>query len=831
MEEVIFGIDIQSSDAEKNLASLTAKIADNRKLLREQKKALDEVNKTYGVGSKQSIQAAKGVDQLTAETKGLVAEQKQQVKQSEIVAGSLNDQRNQLNKLIKQYDNIPRGTQASKDLQKQIVALTAKVKKGEQATERFSRGVGSYKENVKQALNESGLFSKELRTLQTIQKTASAATGTLTKSTNLLSLAIKAIPIVAIVSAFIGLVKAFLSTQRGADALNRVLVPIKALFQGLIGVVQDLAVKGFDKLVKAINDPKAALEGLAKSIKEGIQERFNSFLDSITGVGRALVKLFKDRDLSGAIEEGKKALGSYVDAINPLKGITDAIADSTEGLNKKIQESFQTGKRIEQLTEQFQKLQVATTVPIARARLEFQKLREIAQDQTKTNEERVKALEGAKNKLDEITKTEEKLLDLQIKIKEAEQSLNDTDRSEALELENLKAQQLNVQSTNQKKKNSLVSLESGIQIKITKEKEKQLKLDSDSQKEKEKSLKDIQEGLQKENELLQQGIINEANLKKQAAAEEAKTKQELADKIVKIEQEKENELKKLRLEAVELEIEALRFKNDLTIEEQARLNALSLEEEQLKTDLFLEEKQRLQTEEEKIEKRRIAIARQVLSNASDIGQSLQTLAKEGSALAKVGFLVEKAAAFASNIVNTIKGNGQITGSESIPVPAKPALIALNTAAGVARGAAITATTIQGFKKGGVIGEKYAKGGEVFPSKQGGFIRGNSHANGGVKFKVGGVTNEAEGGEIILTKRVGQSARGRKIASDLNASFGGKKFQSGDILGTSSIVNDLGEQNSIERLIEATQQTKIVQVVSDFTDVQDEQILVEDRATV
>ena len=42
MEEVIFGIDIQSSDAEKNLASLTAKIAGNRKLLREQKKALDD---------------------------------------------------------------------------------------------------------------------------------------------------------------------------------------------------------------------------------------------------------------------------------------------------------------------------------------------------------------------------------------------------------------------------------------------------------------------------------------------------------------------------------------------------------------------------------------------------------------------------------------------------------------------------------------------------------------------------------------------------------------------------------------------------------------------
>ena len=225
MEEVVFGIDIQSSNAEKNLASLTAKIADNRKLLREQKKVLDEVNKTYGVGSKQSIQAAKGVDQLTAETKGLVSEQKQQVKQGDIVAGSLNDQRNQLNKLIKQYDNIPQGTKASKALEKQIVSLTAKVKTGEQATERFGRGVGNYRNNVREALKETGLFSRQLRTLESVQNTTSKVFGTSTKSAGLFAAGLGGIAVaaVAVFKIFSEGIKVFRDFTKASSDLQAIL--------------------------------------------------------------------------------------------------------------------------------------------------------------------------------------------------------------------------------------------------------------------------------------------------------------------------------------------------------------------------------------------------------------------------------------------------------------------------------------------------------------------------------------------------------------------------------------------------------------------------------
>jgi len=284
--------------------------------------------------------------------------------------------------------------------------------------------------------------------------------------------------------------------------------------------------------------------------------------------------------------------------------------------------------------------------------------------------------------------------------------------------------------------------------------------------------------------------------------------------------------------------------NDLRIEElenELLFNELSLEQrEEFETELteLITEQERLRTEDatENAELRAAALQAEAkvigiaASNTEDIYKGLSDVFGEASGAAKAAFLVSKAVAFAQNIIQTQLAAAQIAAAPEVPIFGKPFLLALNTASGIARGATIAATTVAGFEKGGVV-EEFANGGEVFPSKTGGFIRGNRHSNGGVKFRVGGKVNEAEGGEIILTRNVGKSQAGRKIASDLNASFGGARFQAGGAIGSSSFVRDIENNNSTERLIEAIQEREIVQVVNDFTDVQDEQTLVENRATV
>lgn len=75
--------------------------------------------------------------------------------------------------------------------------------------------------------------------------------------------------------------------------------------------------------------------------------------------------------------------------------------------------------------------------------------------------------------------------------------------------------------------------------------------------------------------------------------------------------------------------------------------------------------------------------------------------------------------------------------------------------------------------------KFALGGEI--PMDGGFITGNSHAKGGVKFSAGGRLMEAEGGEIIVNKGIQKRPDFVRAISQMNYMTGGKKFETGGIV--------------------------------------------------
>jgi hypothetical protein len=75
--------------------------------------------------------------------------------------------------------------------------------------------------------------------------------------------------------------------------------------------------------------------------------------------------------------------------------------------------------------------------------------------------------------------------------------------------------------------------------------------------------------------------------------------------------------------------------------------------------------------------------------------------------------------------------------------------------------------------------KFALGGEI--PMEGGFITGNSHSQGGVKFSAGGRLMEAEGGEIIVNKGIQKRPDFVRAISQMNYMTGGKKFETGGIV--------------------------------------------------
>jgi hypothetical protein len=71
-------------------------------------------------------------------------------------------------------------------------------------------------------------------------------------------------------------------------------------------------------------------------------------------------------------------------------------------------------------------------------------------------------------------------------------------------------------------------------------------------------------------------------------------------------------------------------------------------------------------------------------------------------------------------------------------------------------------------------------GGVFFGKQGGIVQGPSHEQGGVRFNIGGVVNELEGGEGVINKQSMGIPWVKSLASQLNQIGGGVRFAQGGI---------------------------------------------------
>ena len=114
--------------------------------------------------------------------------------------------------------------------------------------------------------------------------------------------------------------------------------------------------------------------------------------------------------------------------------------------------------------------------------------------------------------------------------------------------------------------------------------------------------------------------------------------------------------------------------------------------------------------------------------------------------------------------------------------------------------------------------------------RGGMFVGNSHANGGIKFRVGGRIMEAEGGEAIINKK--STSMFRPVLSAINSYNGnGVKFADGGLLNSGEKFAMGGELRSAQQLISGGVGTsKVVIVESDMTEVQNRISAIESQAT-
>lgn len=576
---------------------------------------------------------------------------------------------------------------------------------GKEAGEKTAKGLSETEKSASAASKSVGqLFNNllksvginldpligQFKTFQAALVAASSATTGATKATGILSGAMRILRaalistgIGAIVVALGALAAALFTTQRGTDALNKVLTPLKVILQTLLGVLQDV---GF-AIIDAFKDPQQAVKDLFNVIKENLINRVQAVIPFFKSVGIAIKESF-----SGNLEGVKQAAK---DAGQALVQFTTGL--DTEQQNNLLSKTVDLFEKAADKAEQLNQIGIALRkLAIERAKEEG-KLQLIFQEQSleaantlNTLEERRLAGEkaiSAARQLADFAQRENELLIKQLEIK---QSFNDTSDEELAQLETLRAKRETiqaefVQSTRRVQmqiNNAIKSqeaaeaaaaearlkIEQEIADEITKIRNAQ-KLDSLDEFEARRKAAELyfKELLEREGATAEQQL----EIRRLYETELARINLDEAQKLLEQEQELQEGLRVLRLEGVNIEIDAVKNKYASLLElAQGNADATAEIEAKLQADILQIYK------DAEAEKVRIAAASAAatFNVASGLFDQVSGLLKKGTAEAK-------AAALLSIIFKTGEGiAGAVAAGAGLVFPANLGAIAAGIAA-------------------------------------------------------------------------------------------------------------------------------------------------------
>jgi hypothetical protein len=225
-----------------------------------------------------------------------------------------------------------------------------------------------------------------------------------------------------VVGAIVGLGKAFLSTERGADALQKVTTIVTTVLDRLLGIAQQISFR----LVDAFKNPRQAVADLWAAIKENLVNRLTGLVDQFKAVGTILQGVF-----TLDFDTVKKGVGEFAEStVQSITGVDDAVGKARRGfqaLGKEVEKSANAGKRIFLIGEEIEELNKRRATEEGRLNRVIAEQLDIARDINATSAERKRAAENAivaQKKLAGLSLQENALLTERLRLSQAQ---SDTD--------------------------------------------------------------------------------------------------------------------------------------------------------------------------------------------------------------------------------------------------------------------------------------------------------------------------------------------------------------------------------------------------------------------
>jgi hypothetical protein len=288
-ESTIFDIKVDFGQSISKLAEYNTKIDECKKQMKSLK---DEVkNHTISESEYQQSMAAtkETMKGYSDSAKAIEREMHNNVTAQKANEGSLVQLRAELSNLTKQYDAlsaVEREEGKGVAMKAHINEITNSLKEGEEATQRYQRNVGNYKNSFSEALSAQLPFMDKLKSLNTMLtdtgkgavgmganmaassggvgalKTAFAAASQGVKAFANELLALLANPVVLVIAAIAVAIKAVVegikSSEENTNKFNQILAPFKAVLEAVLYVIQ--------KMTGAVLDAFAAYQQLMLSL-------------------------------------------------------------------------------------------------------------------------------------------------------------------------------------------------------------------------------------------------------------------------------------------------------------------------------------------------------------------------------------------------------------------------------------------------------------------------------------------------------------------------------------------------------------------------------------
>jgi hypothetical protein len=264
----------------------------------------------------------------------------------------------------------------------------------------------------------------------------STGTADVEKSTNVaskgfkgLGTAMKAAGIGLVIAAIGKLGEVFSQNQKVADVFKTTFEAVSIVFNDFVNFIVSNTggvIKFFDAIFK---NPLESLKSFAKAFKENIQERFDSYLDTLGLLASAVKKVFSG-DFAGALDDVKQAGKESIDV---LTGVNNSFDKGKEFIENAAESVSNYGNEVLKAATENVKLANASELAAAKQSLLVEKydrqaeqLRQIRDDERNSLSDRKKANEDLLLVLAEQESSMLSLAEAQLKSAQAEASKNNS---------------------------------------------------------------------------------------------------------------------------------------------------------------------------------------------------------------------------------------------------------------------------------------------------------------------------------------------------------------------------------------------------------------------